>query len=128
MSFEITVDREFCAGHALRIAGTIEPVHGHNWRVTVGIAGETLDTDGLLCDFHTVEERLDGILAGFTNRHLNEVEPFSRGLNPSAENVARHIADRLADELGAMEPAARVAWVRVTEAPGCAAIYRRSIG
>ncbi|MFN0132495.1 MAG: 6-pyruvoyl trahydropterin synthase family protein [Phycisphaerales bacterium] len=125
MSFEITVEREFCAGHALSIAGTREPVHGHNFHVTVCVAGETLDGDGLLCDFHTIDEHLGEIVAGFDNRNLNDVPPFADGLNPSAENVARYIGDRLADELADMAPAAVVAWVRVTEAAGCAATYRR---
>ncbi|HBS28686.1 MAG TPA: 6-carboxytetrahydropterin synthase QueD, partial [Phycisphaerales bacterium] len=71
-----------------------EPLHGHDWRVTVTVAGETLDDDGLLCDFHTIEEALEDIVRPFHNRNLNEVAPFDR-LNPSAELVAKHIAERL---------------------------------
>jgi 6-pyruvoyltetrahydropterin/6-carboxytetrahydropterin synthase len=122
--FELTVQAEFCAAHAISIAGTREPVHGHNWRVTVQLSGQTLDGDGLLCDFHTVESKLAEIIDPFRNADLNRIEPFTR-INPSAENVARHIAQRLTESLGdALAPHARVSAVSITEAPGCVATYR----
>ncbi|MGD9789715.1 MAG: 6-pyruvoyl tetrahydropterin synthase family protein [Phycisphaerales bacterium] len=122
--FELTVEREFCAAHALSVAGQRETMHGHNWHVTVCIEGETLDSDGLLCDFHTVEEVLDEVILPLRNADLHGIEPFTR-VNPTAENVARHIAESLAEVLDAsLAPAARVAWASVTEAPGCTARYR----
>jgi 6-pyruvoyltetrahydropterin/6-carboxytetrahydropterin synthase len=119
--FEISVEAEFCAAHAILIAGTREPVHGHNWHVTAVIAGETLDSDGLLCDFHAVEASLAEVIAPFRNADLNQTAPFT-DLNPSAENVARHIATALAAKLN-LGGRAAVRSVRVTEATGCAATY-----
>jgi len=122
--YEITVQAEFAAAHALVIAGVREPIHGHNWHVTVTVAGEKLDTDGLLCDFHTVEDVLREIVGPFHNRNLNDCPPFDK-LNPSAELVARHVAEELAGRLNeSLSPYASIASVRVTEAPGCAATYR----
>ncbi len=121
--YEISVETEFSAAHALAIGGKREPVHGHNWHVTVTLAGPDLDRDGLLCDFHDVERALREITARFHNANLNELPPFNAGLNPSAENVARHVAERLIAAL-ALPRAVRVASVRVTEAAGCAATYR----
>lgn len=118
--YELSIDAVFSAAHAITLAGAREPLHGHDWRVTVTIGGPTLDRDGLLCDFHAVEEALRGVVAPFHNRTLNDTPPFDR-TNPTAELVARHIADRLA----AMMPTeAQIISVRVTEAPGCAATYR----
>jgi 6-pyruvoyltetrahydropterin/6-carboxytetrahydropterin synthase len=123
--FEISVQAEFAAAHALVIAGVREPVHGHNWHVTVTLEGSTLDQDGLLCDFHTVESSLRDLIGAFHNRNLNEVEPFRGGVNPSAENVARYLAEELSTGLEPdLAPHARIVAVRVTEAPGCAATYR----
>lgn len=123
--YEITVHREFCAAHALTISGTREPMHGHNFRVTATIAGDQLDSDGLLCDFHTVNAVLKDICRPFVNANLNETEPFDR-VNPTAENIARHIADQLAERLDdTLAPAARVASVCVTETTGCSATCRR---
>ena len=123
--YRITVRAEFCAAHALTIAGHRETVHGHNWRVAADLEGLTLDPDGLLCDFHTVEATLGDILAPFQNADLNTTPPFNT-LNPSAEHVARHIAEQLSERLGRSlaEYGSRVAEVRVTEAPGCEAAYR----
>lgn len=126
--YEIEVEDEFCAAHALTIGGAVEPLHGHNWRVRVVIAGETLDGDGLLCDFHTVGSVLSEILGRMNNGHLNELPPFDR-INPSAEAVARYIGEELSSRLdGSLAPHAWVSSVRVTEAAGCAATYRRAGG
>ena len=122
--FSVRVQTVFSAAHAITIAGTREPMHGHNWEVTATISGESLDSDGLLCDFHTVEEVLREIVSPFQNRNLNDVSPFDR-VNPSAEHVARHIAEQLRTRLeSALAPHARVESVSVTEAPGCVATYR----
>ena len=122
--FEITVEADFSAAHALTVAGIREPVHGHNWHVTVTLAGETLDDDGLLCDFHTVESSLREIVGAFNNQNLNDAGAF-RENNPSAERVAQHIADALQERIApSLAPHARLTAVRVTEAPRCTATYK----
>lgn len=132
--FEITVEGRFSAAHALRLGGRgegsfTEPLHGHDWHVTVCIAGERLDDDGLLCDFHTIEDALREITGALHNRNLNDVGAFdvskAEGLNPSAEHVALYVARELSGMVdSALSPyGARLVWVRVTEAPGCAAVY-----
>ena len=123
--FTITVTHEFCAAHTLSIAGAQEPLHGHNFVTKATIAGDTLDDDGLLCDFHTVHAVLVEICEAFTNRNFNEVPPFDT-LNPSAELIAKHIGDALAERMDqALAPNARVWQVSITEAPGCVAVYTR---
>ena len=123
--YSITVTHEFCAAHTLSIAGAQEPLHGHNFVTKATIAGDTLDADGLLCDFHTVHAVLVEICEPFTNRNFNEVPPFD-ATNPSAELIARHIADELAGRLDeALALNARVQSVSITEAPGCVAVYSR---
>jgi 6-pyruvoyltetrahydropterin/6-carboxytetrahydropterin synthase len=119
----IAVQSEFCAAHALLIQGQRETTHGHNWHVTATLTGESLDSDGLLCDFHAVEATLAEVIAPFQNADLNRTPPFS-DLNPSAENVARHIAGALAARLSPLlRGRAAVRSVRVTEAPGCSTTY-----
>ncbi len=120
--FEISVETQFAAAHAILIGGRREPVHGHNWLVTATVAGAELDTNGLVCDFHDIERALRDITGPMNNASLNDLAPFSRGLNPTAENVARHIGDSLSAALK-LPRGVRLASVRVTEAPGCAAAY-----
>lgn len=126
--FRLSVQTEFCAAHAITIGGTREPVHGHNWRVTLTIAGPTLDGDGLLCDFHAVQAALADVVAPLHNVDLNLTPPFDT-TNPTAEHVARHIALGAGRALaGTLPPGAAVASCRVTEARGCAATYHPPTG
>lgn len=118
--FELTVRTEFCAAHAIVIRSEREPVHGHNWRVMVTVAGKALDDDGLLCDFHDLEANLARIIAPFHNADLNATPPFDR-INPTAERVAEHIGRELVKTLPASVTLQRAS---VTEAPGCEATWR----
>lgn len=115
----LTLETVFSAAHAIVMQGEREPIHGHDWRVTVRVGGETLDNDGLLVDFHKLQHDLRAIVDPWHNRNLNEVEPFDT-VNPTAELVAQTIGERLADTL---PPGVRLISVRVTEAVGCAAEY-----
>ena len=95
MTYEITVRDGFSASHQLRLYdGSLEPIHGHNWTVIVTVASDQLDSIGVVMDFHVLERKLKTVIGPFQERHLNEVAPFT-SLNPSAENVALHIARSL---------------------------------
>ena len=118
--YELRVNRQFSAAHAIRMAGQMETLHGHDWRVAVQVVGDALDADGLLCDFHSLEASIDRVLARFHGRTLNDVTPFDR-TNPTAELVARHVAEEVA---GVLPAGVRLASVSIGEAPGCEAIYR----
>ncbi len=121
--YRVRVQGEFCAAHAIRVSGRREPVHGHNWRVTLVAAGRELDADGLLVDFHVLQAALHQVLKSLENKDLNAIEPFVR-VNPTAEQVARHIFERVWESSRARIPnGVRIESVEVTEAPGCSALY-----
>ena len=126
MPFRLELTSVFSAAHAILIRGSREPLHGHDWRVTLTIEGSTLDADGLLVDFHAVEAALKAIIAPFHNRSLNETTPFNV-TNPTAELVAKYIGGGieawLATDAAAAARGIRLAQVRITEAVGCAAVY-----
>lgn len=120
MPFEITTTRTFAAAHQLRLPdGSIEPLHGHNWRVKVTVSANTLDALGTVMDFHELEPLVDAILSPLHNRHLNEVEPFVAELNPSAENVAYHVARSLG-----LPARVRLERVEVWETDENSAVYK----
>lgn len=122
--FALEIEAEFAAAHAILLGGARERLHGHNWRVVVSVAGDRLDGEELLCDFHLVERLLAETVAPFRDGNLNETPPFDRR-NPTAEAVAHHIGAELARRLPA---AVRLEWVRVTEAPRCTAVVRLAAG
>ncbi len=101
----------------------MEPVHGHNWVVTVWLRAEQLDEDGLVADFHELERALESVIAPWRNTDLNAVSPFDR-VNPTAEHIALEIANEVRREMGlGASSDVDVCRVRISEAPGCFAIY-----
>jgi 6-pyruvoyltetrahydropterin/6-carboxytetrahydropterin synthase len=95
MPFQITTTRHFSAAHQLRLYdGSLEPLHGHNWKVKVTVSAPKLDDIGVVMDFHDLERRLAKILDPLHNHNLNDLPSF-KSTNPSAENVALHISERL---------------------------------
>ena len=118
--YELRIERSFRAAHAIVMQGELETSHVHAWRVVVDVEADELDADGLLCDFHRLEGQLDAIIAPFAGGDLNVTPPFDQ-VNPTAEHVARHVAEALRP---ALDPGVRLLAVRVTESPGCVATYR----
>ncbi len=93
--YEVSVRRQFSAAHCLRdVGGKCEELHGHNFTIEVSVAGKNLDDHGLLLDFRLLKVWIDECLADLDHRYLNEVPAF-QGINPSAENIARHLHAQL---------------------------------
>src|SRR5438045_9284015 len=92
MSFQITTTREFSAAHAIRLYdGSLEPLHGHNWRVSVTVQADKLDAIGVVMDFHELAGLVYEVVRPMHNRSLNELPAFAE-LNPTTENVAVTVA------------------------------------
>lgn len=120
--YEITLKGAFSATHQLKSAdGFSEPLHGHDWKVSVCLAAEDLNEAGMVADFAILQAGLDAVTAQLHHRHLNEHQ-WLEGMSPTAERVARAIFDRL---LGSGPWGGQLRSVEVTETPGCAARYVR---
>jgi len=123
--FEVTIEESFSAGHALRnYHGKCENVHGHNYRCQVTLAGEELDEIGLLVDFVALKKSVHAVLDRLDHQWLNDLPPFDK-LNPSAENIARHIYDKVASGLP-LPPGVSIQLVKLWETDTCSATYRKS--
>jgi 6-pyruvoyltetrahydropterin/6-carboxytetrahydropterin synthase len=104
--FEVAVEHTFAAGHALRnYRGKCENVHGHNYRVQVIVRGEQLDHAGMLADFTVLKRLLREISEPLDHVFLNDIEPFNT-VNPSAENMAKYIFEKMTDGLKLENPSA----------------------
>ena len=120
--FEISVEHTFAAGHALRqYKGKCENVHGHNYKVRVTIAGDKLNAAGLLMDFVELRGEIKKFVEELDHRFLNDIPPFNQ-LNPSAENIAKYICDKI--EPQAKNQGLRVHGVTVWETDTTSATYR----
>ncbi|MBZ5727581.1 MAG: 6-carboxytetrahydropterin synthase QueD [Acidobacteriia bacterium] len=121
--FEVTIEETFSAGHALRnYHGKCENVHGHNYRCQVTMEGAELDSIGLLVDFVELKRVTHAVLDRMDHQWLNEFPPFD-ALNPSAENMARYIFERISAELKTRE-GVRVGSVKLWETDTASAVYR----
>ena len=105
--YEVTIIKSFSAAHILsQVGGKCEELHGHNFKVELTLGAPVLNQSGLLIDFRLVKKWLGEIMDELDHKHLNEISYFA-GINPSAENVAKYIAEKIA-------PAAKAARVKVT--------------
>ena len=124
--FEVTVESSFAAAHRLRdYDGACERLHGHNYRVAVTVRGGDVGPSGMLVDFKELKGALAEVVGPLDHRCLNDdIADFAEGkLNPTAENIARWIAERLAAALpGGASPARVTVWEsetsRATYVPG----------
>jgi 6-pyruvoyltetrahydropterin/6-carboxytetrahydropterin synthase len=119
-TYEIRVKDRYSAVHRLKLPdGSLEPLHGHDWRVEAVFRGQKLDGLEMLIDFEIASAVLRDVLADLRRANLNMLPAFADH-NPTAEVVARLIYNRLRDRLGSTAP---LAAVYVEEAPGCIAGY-----
>ncbi len=92
---ELSCIFHFSASHFLtKYHGKCENLHGHNYKLIVTIEGE-VKNDGMVMDFADIKKIVnEKILNSFDHSHLNEIVE-----NPSSENLAVYIWDKLKDDL-----------------------------
>jgi 6-pyruvoyltetrahydropterin/6-carboxytetrahydropterin synthase len=93
--YQVSIETHFAAAHRLRnYTGHCENLHGHNWKVEAAVASEKLDDAGMVIDFNILKQKTKAIVDILDHQYLNELDPFT-DINPSSENLAAYIYDRL---------------------------------
>ncbi|MEU1488438.1 6-carboxytetrahydropterin synthase QueD [Streptomyces sp. NPDC005752] len=87
-------------------------LHGHSYKVIVHVKAPVDAELGWVMDFGDVKRAFKPIDAQLDHYYLNDIEGLD---NPTSENLARWIWDRLIDEL----PALSAITVRETCTSGC---------
>ena len=90
--------------------------HGHNWIVTVYVGADELEHD-MVIDFTHIKREIHNKL---DHGNLNDIFDF----NPSAENIAKWIADKI----DIMREGAKCIKVIIQESEGNIAIYNNVRG
>ena len=121
--FEVVVEREFSAAHFLKLYdGSWEKRHGHQWKVAVTVRSEALDSVGVVVDFEALKPSLEKVLGEFNEISINDHEEFKEGhLNPSTENIARVICDRVEQKFKPKD--AKIVKVTVWETPDASSSF-----
>src|SRR3954467_15788442 len=121
--FEVMIERNFSSAHQLRgYRGKCENLHGHNYRIEIYARGAELNNIGLLVDFVELKAAADEVVNFLDHKNINELPPFDEELNPSAENLARYILERVARQVG--DERVQIYKVRCFETPTSVATYQ----
>ena len=121
--YEITVKKTFSAAHTLNIGGECENLHGHNFTVEATIESEELNADGLVLDFRVLKKWVNEILEELDHTFLNDLPAFKNS-DPTSENIARFIYNRLEENTSIM--GLKVSRIAVWESENSKAVYTKS--
>ena len=99
--FSVTVRDHVMIAHSLRgeAFGPAQRLHGATYVVDATFRRAELDSDGVVIDIARAAEELHAVLSELGYRNLDD-EPALAGINTTTEQLARVIADRLAERLG----------------------------
>ena len=116
--FDIFIKTHFSSGHYLRdYPGTCERPHGHNWKVKVLVRASRLDKLDMGIDFKVLKKKTAVVIDDLDHRDLNH-HPAFQEQNPSSENIARYIFERLEPELRSERYHLHSVEVRETDSSG----------
>jgi 6-pyruvoyl-tetrahydropterin synthase len=108
--FSVTVRDHMMIAHSLRgeAFGPAQRLHGATYVIDATFRRAALDADGIVVDIGRAAAELRTVLAELTYRNLDD-EPALAGMNTTTEQLARVIADRIAERVlsGAMGNSAR---------------------
>jgi len=97
--YELTILSHFSGAHRLRyLHGQCEALHGHNWKIEVSVTSKRLNKGGIVIDFGILKQRVARVLKALDHTYLNDLPSFSKR-EPSSENIAKYVFDRLKAEL-----------------------------
>ena len=102
--FSVTVRDHMMIAHSLRgdVFGPAQRLHGATYVVDATFRRASLDADGIVVDIGRAAGALRAVMGELGNRNLDE-ETALAGMNTTTEALARVVADRLADRVGAGE-------------------------
>ena len=90
-------------------------LHGHSFKVSIYVEGPVGDDSGWVMDFADIKKVFAPIYAQLDHHYLNDIKGLD---NPTSENLAKWIWDRLKPEL----PLLSAVQIKETCTSGC--IYR----
>jgi len=102
--FSVTIRDHFMIAHSLRgeVFGPAQGLHGATYVVDATFRRATLDANGIVVDIGRAAEVLRAVVGELGYRNLDD-ETELAGINTTTEELARVVANRLADRAQAGE-------------------------
>ena len=118
--YTISIEARFSAAHQLvGYKGHCGRMHGHTWKIRVEVKTYQIDEIGISIDFKELRSLTESVLASLDHQTINEIPPFDK-MNPTAENLSRHIYKEIEKDL---KPPIRMVSVTVWESENHAVTY-----
>lgn len=119
--FKLNVVSQFSSAHKLNgYAGACRNLHGHNWKVRIGIECAETDKIGMTIDFGIVKSELNKLIEILDHNFLNDL-PYFTDCNPTSENIARFIYEEMTKRI--QVEGCKVADVEVWESDKSSIVY-----
>jgi len=96
MDYRVRVERnklKFSAAHMATFGGEMEPLHGHNYAVTIEVAG-TLTDDAWVCDFSTLKSLGKAICDDLDHKFLLQASSTLLEIDEGTSNYKVRFGDR----------------------------------
>ena len=96
MNYHVRVERnklKFAAAHMATFEGQMEPLHGHNYAITIEVVG-TLTDDAWVCDFSTLKSLGKAICDDLDHKFLLQAESRVLEIDEGQSNYKVRFADR----------------------------------
>lgn len=117
--FELSIKGNIAAAHFLRgYEGKCKDLHGHTWQVEVVIAGDTLDSVGMVADFAVLKKKMKEFLSSLDHVCLNDL-PYFKEHNPTTEHIAQYIYRHFGKAVAPL----KIKRVQVWESPAAGVVY-----
>jgi 6-pyruvoyl-tetrahydropterin synthase len=99
--FGVTIRDHMMIAHSLRgdVFGPAQRLHCATFVVDATFRRATLDADGIVVDIGRASDALRAVVGELSYRNLDDETDFA-GMNTTTEELARVIADRLAELVG----------------------------
>jgi 6-pyruvoyl-tetrahydropterin synthase len=99
--FSVTVRDHMLIAHSLRgeVFGPAQRLHGATYVVDATFRRASLDADGIVVDIGRAAEALREVVGDLGYRNLDDEADFA-GMNTTTEQLAKVVAERLAERMG----------------------------
>jgi 6-pyruvoyltetrahydropterin/6-carboxytetrahydropterin synthase len=118
----LEIAETFSAAHALRnYPGVCARIHGHNWKIKIGLKAEKTDNSGITADYAVLKKMVDELVLQFDHNYFND-HPYFKSINPTSENISKFIYTELEKKI---PPSIEMDFVQISETSDFSVMYRK---